>query len=147
MISFLYNTALIAVAGTLDRVGGWRYKFVRRFGLPIFFFVQKPDIESFAACLLLSVLLTFNLDEIEEWDLDDVFNYGVALSFCFYHFAGFWALILGVYWLVGVYASNRVIQITFLKKFNVTVPKIDWKYIEFGRGVVMQILVILWHIL
>jgi hypothetical protein len=118
------NLLLIPLCATLYRIGGWRYKWVRRYILPLI--VYAVTHEAIQAVVLCAVLC-FNLDEIEERDYDDVFCYGLAQAWCF-AFSPF-SLILALHWVGATWLSN---------KFN----RYDWAYVEVAQGALIGALLV-----
>jgi len=74
--------------------------------------------------VILSAILHFNLDEVEERDWDDVACYGMAQTACFIAMSGVWAWVLGLWWLLGTYWSNN----------GENEYRLDWKYVEIVQG-------------
>ena len=70
--SLNYAIILMILLPMLDRLGGWRYKYLRRYGIPLSVFVLNPSYLLAVHMGILCLVLSFNLDEIEERDWDDV---------------------------------------------------------------------------
>lgn len=96
------------------------FKPARRYLLP---FVVVWFTQAYLYALMLSVMLHYNLDEIEEKDWDDVSCYGLAQAWCF-SYLGAISGILALWWILGVVLSN-------IKIFK---NKLDWFYVELGQG-------------
>lgn len=104
---------------------GW--KAARRFGIPLILIAYVGfDLEMIPGVLLLSVILHFNLDEIEERDWDDVATYGFAQSFAL-HPAGWLAAAPGVWWIIGVLWSN----------IGIKGHRLGWHWVEFIHGLMI----------
>jgi hypothetical protein len=112
----------------LYRFGGSVWKPARRYGIPALLFAYDPNKLNILPMLILCLILHFNLDEIEENDMDDVFCYGMAQSWCMWWLAGPYSVLVGLTWITGVLLSNREL----LYKF-----KLDWKYVELAQGFVL----------
>ena len=121
----------------LDRVAGGDLKLpykklLRRIGIPLVIFISFPSINVALTMILMGIVLSFNLDEIEEKDWDDVFCYGLALSACLFLVSGIYSILVAFTWLVGVLLSN---------KWN----RVDWKYVEIARGASIALSVIIFQ--
>lgn len=126
---------VIPAAAILYRLGGggfWflpapfnkGHKWARRYILPaLVAWVSGWYIES----ALLSLILHFNLDEIESRRWDDIACYGFAQAFTVAR-SGFYLGIVGAWWFCGTWLSN--IGITLNKKNY----RLDWFFVELIQG-------------
>ena len=119
----------------LDRLGGWRYKWARRYLLPLAVFCVEPTVSRAVFSLSLGLVLTFDLDEIEDRRWEEVFLHGFAISACLWTITGWWSWMVWAWWVVGVYLSN--LGLTHIDNVSGTRRpfwKLDWKWVEIGRG-------------
>jgi len=121
----------------LDRLGGWKFKPARRYGIPLFVYLISPSTEMAVLCIVMAAIFTFNLDEIEGYQdnasgdvaigWEEVFLHGLGIGMCLYPLAGLTSLFVPLAWVVGVYLSNKGIGDFRLK----------WRYTEALRGLTM----------
>jgi len=114
----------------MDRIGGWRYKWVRRYGIPVVIFTFFPTIETALWMTLLVTVFTFNLDEIEEKRDEEIFLHGLGIAFSVYHLSGIYSMAISLGWFLGVKASLR---------WN----GVRWRYVEAGRGFLIGLSIVL----
>lgn len=86
----------------LDRLGGWKFKPARRYGIPLFVYLISPSTEMAVLCIVMAAIFTFNLDEIEGYQdnasgdvaigWEEVFLHGLGIGMCLYPLAGLTSL-------------------------------------------------------
>lgn len=123
----------------LDRLGGGGFAFLgpwvpnllrrghkvaRRFGIPAALFFLLPSWTGLASCVLLAVIFSFNLDEIEERRWEEMFLWSAVFFYALLPFCGLWGLIPAVWWLLGIILSN----------YGIAGRKLPWHYVEALRG-------------
>lgn len=148
----IYGSLLPFLTAYLDRLGGSKWKPARRYILPLLVWLFYPTYERAFFSIVLSVIISFNLDEIEDRNWEEIFLYGFGISFCLWTLGGLWALLPGAWWILGVYWSNFGLQ-TF---WSARAPghggpepiywwagKIDWKYVEIVRGFLIGLAVVM----
>lgn len=138
---------LIAV---LDRLGGNGHKWARRYIIPILLYFVSPSLSNALFCLFLSMILSFNLNEIEKEhhvpakrDWEECFLHPFGIAFCIYNIAGLWALMVPLWWLFGIYWSNEGLKAekTADSVYHKTGRRwifgpnyLPWQYVEIFRG-------------
>jgi len=127
IIDFLVLPTLYRIAGSDLKIP--KKKLLRRLGIPLYLFLTLPRVEVGLGCLLLGIIFTFNLDEIEERDWDDVLCYGLAISFCLTPLAGFISCLVGFWWLIGVLLSN----------IGINKWRLPWRWVEIGMGIAIAL--------
>jgi hypothetical protein len=109
------------------------FKPARRYGIPLALFLYDPNVMNIIPMVILSLILHFNLTEIETKEWDDVFCYGFAQAWCLSWLAGPYSIWVGLVWITGVLASNK-----FPERF-----KLDWKYVELIFGFTLGLVCLL----
>lgn len=136
MLIAIFNCSLMAA---LFRLAGSdlnipHKKILRRVFIPIYLTLVfghiSPALILFSMGIL-TVILSFNLNEIELRQFDDVFNYGMAIACCLYPIAGGLSLIVPAWWITSVILSN----------IGIKDLKLDWRYVEIGMGIAIGLAV------
>lgn len=128
----------IPLCAFLDRWGGGGFAFLgvkkgiltrgikaaRRFGIPAVVFSLNPTFEQALLSVVMGAILSFNLNEIGQNDLEEVFLHGFGLGAALWPIAGVWAMLIPVWWFAGVYLSN----------VGIRGKKLGWHWVELIRG-------------
>ncbi len=137
---------LIPIAAFLDRWGGGGFTFLgiksgilsrgfktaRRFGLPALVFSLNPTFDQTLLAIVMGAILSFNLKEIGQRDWEEVFLHGFGLAAALWPIAGKVALIIPVWWLVGIYLSN----------IGIGRKRLGWHWVELIRGALIGVCLI-----
>jgi len=131
----------------LDRMGGadGYDKAWRRYGIPLVLFLYSMSVEQAILSVLLAVIFTFNLDEIEEVNYEEIFLHGLGVSYCLFNVAGWFGAVVAVWWTVGTALSNFGIdnRYTLALWDSFRRWRLDWKWVEIGRGACMGLAICL----
>ena len=120
----LITTYTIGIA-TLDRLGGSYSKAFRRYGIPSAIYLLHPtSLQHAIASIMLAVLFSLNLDEIEQRNWEEIYLYSIALAFCTYIYGDWLCILPSSIWLLGIYLSN----------IGLNGWRLDWRYVEIARG-------------
>lgn len=138
----IYTISLFGILPFLDRLAGsdaklpFSKKLLRRILIPTCIYIVDTSFERLLFCVLLGIIFSFNLNEIEpehhnpqKRDWEEIALYGLALTFCLYTLCFNWAWLVCLLWVCGVYLSNN----------GVFGYKLNWKYVEIGRGLAMAL--------
>lgn len=129
---------IVLVTAFLDRWGGGGFAFLgikkgilsrgvkaaRRFGIPGLLWGLNPTLDQAFWSGTMAAVFSTDLDEIEDRKWDTIALYGIALAGALRPLAGYWALIVPAWWLVGTYWSN----------IGINGKKLGWHWVELVRG-------------
>ena len=136
--------ALILILPFLDRWGGGGFEFLskklpgdlkdgfkaaRRIGIPLAIWLVQPTLVTGACMVFLGILLSLNLDWIEEEAWLDGMLYSLGFIGFLWPVAGVWGISVAIVWFLGVLISNNVLGNTCL----------PWRYVELARGLAIAV--------
>lgn len=153
MLDIIEMLVFIALGGFLYRWGGGGFnnlpkplnqgfKPARRYILPAMIAITTS---LWIPMAVFSMILHFNLKEIEDRRWDDIALYGFAQAWCFAE-SGIISIIIGLSWIVGVYLSN--IGLCLCKNIPIykgiadgkscgDPKKLDWFFVELIHGAIV----------
>lgn len=145
----IFWVLLSPIMAFLDRWGGGGFHFLRapfndgqkaarKFGIPAILWLTNPGFESGLAAGMLALLFSFNLDEIEARNAEEIALWSFVMFFGIAPFAGAWAALPAVWWPIGIYLSNFGWGVRQFKNDNDPFwqrsNRLDWFWVELIRG-------------
>lgn len=132
---------LLTLIPVFDRLSGSdakipKKKLLRRLGIPTILFCLHPTPFQAVLSVLLAIILSTDLDEIEDREWDTILQYGLSISFCLMLTSGVWGLLPGLWWMLGVWLSN----------FGIKNWRLDWKWVEVGRGLFISLSIFIFRL-
>jgi len=115
---------------------GWLatgHKWVRRYLLPATIWWLNQTWEQAFLCVLMAIILSTDLDEIEQRQWDTVAMFGISLAYVLYPLAGLLGLAVPAWWLLGIYLSN----------IGLNQWKLGWHWVELIRGGLIGLVIVL----
>ena len=105
------------------------FKPVRRYGIPLALFLLAPTLENAVLMVILGTVLSFNLNEIEARNWEEIALWSATYFFTLRLVAGPFGLLPALWWPLGIYLSN----------FGIRGRKLPWQYVELTRGLLLAI--------